>query len=212
LDFLTLNQEAAAETEEKKSRFLAYVVPITSFEARLESLRAAHPKANHHVTASRRIHANNQIEESAKDDGEPSGTSGMPVLKLLIGRNMIDVGAIVVRYFGGTKLGTGGLARAYPGAVKAALDAAELLPWSRIVRVTLKVSFARASDLEVLITKQPLTVTDRRLPKKARLSMSRALNRLSPACPIFAPDPSTSNRGYECPKKKGPPKRPFSTD
>ena len=169
MDFLTLNQEAVAETEEKKSRFLAYVVPITSFEARLESLRAAHPKANHHVTASRRIHANNQIAESAKDDGEPSGTSGMPVLKLLIGRNMIDVGAIVVRYFGGTKLGTGGLARAYPGAVKAALDAAELLPWSRIVRVTLKVSFARASDLEVLITKQPLTVTDRRFTEEGAL-------------------------------------------
>ena len=86
-----------------------------------------------------------------------------------IGRNMIDVGAIVVRYFGGTKLGTGGLARAYPGAVKAALDAAELLPWSRIVRVTLKVSFARASDLEVLITKQPLTVTDRRFTEEGAL-------------------------------------------
>ena len=108
MEFLTLTEEAFGETEEKKSRFLAYVVPIARFELRLEELRDEHPKANHHVTAFRLIHANNQIEEGAKDDGEPSGTSGMPILRLLIGRNLIDVGAIVVRYFGGTKLGTGG--------------------------------------------------------------------------------------------------------
>ena len=122
MDFLTLTDEAFGETEEKKSRFLAYVVPFTNFESRLDELRNEHPKANHHVTAFRMIHDTNQVEEGAKDDGEPSGTSGMPILKLLIGRNLIDVGAIVVRYFGGTKLGTCGLARAYPGAVKEALE------------------------------------------------------------------------------------------
>ena len=166
---LTLNREAFAETEEKRSRFLGYVVPIADFDARLEALRAEHPKANHHVTTFRRIHLNNQIEESAKDDGEPSGTSGMPILKLLIGRELIDVGAIVVRYFGGTKLGTGGLARAYPGAVKAALEGAEIVPWSRTVQATLKVGFAKASDLEALIAALPLSVTDRRFTEEGAM-------------------------------------------
>ena len=163
---MTLKSEAFAETEEKKSRFLGYVVPIAEFEARLAALRSEHPKANHHVTAFRLIHANNQIEESAKDDGEPSGTSGMPILKLLIGRELIDVGAIVVRYFGGTKLGTGGLARAYPGAVKAALDEAELIEWTRSKRQALKTSFAKASELEALVAAAPVTVLDRRFTEE----------------------------------------------
>lgn len=166
MDLLTLTEEAFAETEEKKSRFLAHVVPIAAFEERLSELRAAHPKANHHVTAFRLIHPSNQIEEGAKDDGEPSGTSGMPVLKLLIGRRLINVGAIVVRYFGGTKLGTGGLARAYPGAVKHALDAAAPVTWTRTVRATLKVGFAKASELEILITQLPLAVLDRRFTEE----------------------------------------------
>ena len=120
----TLTGEVSAETEEKKSRFLAFVVPHARFADRLAELRAEHPKANHHVTAFRAMRPDGRIEEGAKDDGEPSGTSGMPILRLLIGEGLVDVGAIVVRYFGGTKLGTGGLARAYPGAVKAALAAA----------------------------------------------------------------------------------------
>ena len=169
MDFLTLSAEAFGETEEKKSRFLAYVVPFVTFEHRLDELRSEHPKANHHVTAFRLIQDNNQIEEGAKDDGEPSGTSGMPILKLLIGRNLIDVGAIVVRYFGGTKLGTGGLARAYPGAVKQALEHASLVQWSRTVRATLKVGFAKASDLEALIAHSPLSVLDRRFTEEGAM-------------------------------------------
>ena len=166
LSFLTLKTPAFAETEEKKSRFLGYLVPIADFEARLAQLRAEHPKANHHVTAFRLIHPNNQIEEGAKDDGEPSGTSGMPILKLLIGRNLIDVGAIVVRYFGGTKLGTGGLARAYPGAVKAALEQADLIAWSRSKRAVLTAPFAKASELEALVSAAPVTVVDRRFTEQ----------------------------------------------
>ena len=90
----------------------------------------------------------------------------MPILKLLIGRRLINVGAVVVRYFGGTKLGTGGLARAYPGAVKAALEQAPLVPWSRRVRATLKVGFAKASELEAMIAHAPLIILDRRFTEE----------------------------------------------
>ena len=177
----TLTREVSAETEEKKSRFLAFVVPHARFAERLTELRAEHPKANHHVTAFRAMRPDGRIEEGAKDDGEPSGTSGMPILRLLIGEGLVDVGAIVVRYFGGTKLGTGGLARAYPGAVKAALAAAlgdgasagsRLQDWSRVTRTSLTAGFARASALEQAISLaseaalaefgQPVQVLDRR--------------------------------------------------
>jgi uncharacterized YigZ family protein len=157
----TLTGEVSAEMEEKKSRFLAFVVPYSLFVGRLAELREEHPKANHHVTAFRAMRLDGRIEEGARDDGEPSGTSGMPILRLLIGERLVDVGAIVVRYFGGTKLGTGGLARAYPGAVKAALATAfgdasgagsRLQEWSRVTQASLKAGFARASALEQAVS------------------------------------------------------------
>ena len=195
----TLTGEVSAETEEKKSRFLAFVVPHARFADRLAELRAEHPKANHHVTAFRAMRPDGRIEEGAKDDGEPSGTSGMPILRLLIGEGLVDVGAIVVRYFGGTKLGTGGLARAYPGAVKAALAAAaavrsgasaggaadgavagsRLQDWSRVTRASLTAGFARASALEHAISLaseaavgefgQPVQVLDRRFTENGAI-------------------------------------------
>ena len=105
----------------------------------------------------------------------------MPILRLLIGERLVDVGVIVVRYFGGTKLGTGGLARAYPGAVKAALVSAladetgagsRLQEWSRLTQASLTAGFARASALEQAVSLaaeaalaefgQPVRVLDRR--------------------------------------------------
>ncbi|SFN94414.1 uncharacterized protein, YigZ family [Cohaesibacter marisflavi] len=157
----TIETEFYAELEEKKSKFLAFLVPIEQFEARLEDLRIEHRKANHHVTAFRLIHEDDHIEEGAKDDGEPAGTSGMPMLKVLIGREIINCGVIVVRYFGGTKLGAGGLARAYSGVASMALDAATLVPWQRIVQKTFTGRFDQTSEIERQIAMLQLRVLDR---------------------------------------------------
>ncbi|MCV6600251.1 MAG: IMPACT family protein, partial [Cohaesibacter sp.] len=126
-----------------------------------DALRIDHRKANHHVTAFRLIHDDDQIEEGAKDDGEPAGTSGMPMLKVLIGRNLINIGVIVVRYFGGTKLGAGGLARAYSGAASKAIDAAELVLWQRVLEKTVSCRFDQMSELERQIALLDLKVCDR---------------------------------------------------
>ncbi|MEM1044874.1 MAG: YigZ family protein [Pseudomonadota bacterium] len=157
----TVLTETHALLEEKKSRFLAFLVPYARFEDTLTQLKADHRKANHHVTAFRRVLPDDRIEESAKDDGEPGGTSGMPVLKTLIGADLVDAGIIVVRYFGGTKLGTGGLARAYSGAAAAAIDAARLEPWQVIDRTLVPVGFAELSDLEARLAADGLAVLDR---------------------------------------------------
>lgn len=159
--FWTIEKEAFAELEEKKSRFLAFLTPIDQFETRLEQLRLEHRKANHHVTAFRRIHEDDRIEEGAKDDGEPAGTSGMPMLKVLIGRNLINCGVIVVRYFGGTKLGAGGLARAYSGAASMAMDAADLQVWQRIETKIVSTRFDQTSNLERHINHLNLLVLGR---------------------------------------------------
>ncbi|WP_319498619.1 YigZ family protein [uncultured Cohaesibacter sp.] len=157
----TVEAEFYAELEEKKSRFLAFLVPIEQFDTRLEQLRTEHRKANHHVTAFRLIHDDDHIEEGAKDDGEPAGTSGMPMLKVLIGRDIINCGVIVVRYFGGTKLGAGGLARAYSGVASMALDVATLVPWQRIIRKTVTGRFDQTSEIERQIALLKLSVIDR---------------------------------------------------
>jgi uncharacterized YigZ family protein len=151
------------ETEEKKSRFLAFLIPFDLYEDELERLRQEHAKANHHVSAFRYFDQDKRLHEGAKDDGEPSGCAGMPALKVLQGEDVVNVAVIIVRYFGGIKLGTGGMARAYAGATKAAIETAKLIDFKHQASATLKASFDRTSDLERLL--QNVTITDRRYTK-----------------------------------------------
>ena len=112
---------AEAEVRELGSRFLAYLAPAPTPEAAkefLEGLRKRYPDATHHCFAWR---IGWPPEERAADAGEPAGTAGQPILRALAGAGITDVVAVVVRWFGGTKLGKGGLARAYTAATQAAL-------------------------------------------------------------------------------------------
>ena len=158
----TVRQPATAELEEKGSHFLGHLVPYPEFAALLAALRDQHRKASHHVTAFRRVLPDNRIEEGAKDDGEPAGTSGMPMLKVMIGANLVDAGLIVVRYFGGTKLGAGGLSRAYAGTASRCIEAANLVPWHRKLRRAVSCPFERVSELEQAIASSGLDVISRK--------------------------------------------------
>ncbi len=161
MDLYTVPSEATGELEDRKSRFLAFLVPYGAFPARLDALRKEHRKANHFVTAHRHLLEDDRIEESGKDDGEPAGTSGMPTLKVLQGAKLIDAGVIVVRYFGGVKLGGGGLARAYSGAAADAIANATLVPFQKLARKTISAEFAKSSDLERQVEMLGLTVISR---------------------------------------------------
>ena len=105
------------------SRFIASLSPVHSVEEAREfqkSIKAKFPDASHHVPAFVIGHGNSTISHS-NDDGEPSGTAGRPALAVLSGSGLGNVCVVVTRYFGGTKLGTGGLVKAYGDAVKAVL-------------------------------------------------------------------------------------------
>lgn len=118
------------ELEIKRSRFLATVVRIDSPEQARETInvrRAELPDARHHCTAFVVGVPGSAPALHSSDDSEPSGTAGRPILDVLLGIGITDAVAIVTRYFGGTLLGTGGLVRAYSGAVKEALEGAPLL-------------------------------------------------------------------------------------
>lgn len=144
-------QEGYGEHEDRGSRFLAWVFHASDedvFRARLEALHAQHPKARHHCWAWRI-----GVAYRFQDDGEPGGTAGRPMLQVLEGSGLVDVGAICVRYFGGVKLGTGGLARAYSGATARALDDAGRLEVVPLVRIGLRLPFAQLglrTELEAL--------------------------------------------------------------
>jgi len=126
---LTLGAAAHSELIIKKSRFIGCVEPIAGREAataRVVALKAEHPGAAHVCWA---LLAGGQ--SAANDDGEPSGTAGLPMLRVLMHHELDGVMASVVRYFGGVKLGAGGLVRAYTDAVAQALQQAEKIELRR---------------------------------------------------------------------------------
>jgi len=112
----------------KGSRHIANVFPVGSQQdiaTNLDEVRARMPDANHHAYAWRLGRGENDFRYS--DDGEPSGSAGRPILKQIDGHDLTDTLVVVSRYFGGTKLGTGGLVRAYGGAAQEALDRADII-------------------------------------------------------------------------------------
>ncbi|MCS6712243.1 YigZ family protein [Brachybacterium sp. EF45031] len=143
---------AEAELVDRKSRFLAQIHPVHDVEQAAEiirTVRAAHPHARHTCTALVvEADEHGAPVQRSNDDGEPAGTAGMPMLQVLLTAGMTDALAVVTRYFGGVKLGTGGLQRAYSGAVQAALDSTPMLRRVSWERVTLDVDPAEAGAAE----------------------------------------------------------------
>lgn len=112
------------EIEVKRSRFIAtanYVPTVDAAKAFVREIREAMPDASHHVYAFK-VGYGTSVQEGMSDDGEPSGTSGPPILAILRGADIGDIAIVVTRYFGGTKLGKGGLVRAYSDAAHGVLD------------------------------------------------------------------------------------------
>lgn len=112
----------------KGSRFVATVIPVADEAAARAAVRALEAElsgATHHCWA---LRLHRPALERAVDAGEPSGSAGRPILAALVGRDVVDACVVVSRWFGGTKLGVGGLVRAYAGAAAAALDLAPLQP------------------------------------------------------------------------------------
>ena len=129
-------QQARTEIRVSNSRFIATIAPAATSQAAQEfirSIRAEMPDATHHVYAFR-VGYGSSIREGMSDDGEPSGTSGPPALAVLRGTDIGDVVLVITRYFGGTKLGTGGLVSAYTAAAKAAIAILETEEKSRASR------------------------------------------------------------------------------
>ncbi|MDD5939456.1 MAG: IMPACT family protein [Lachnospiraceae bacterium] len=126
--YCTIRQTGSGEYEEKKSRFLAEAIPVKSEEGiagEIARIRKTYYDARHHCYAY--ILGEERMNKKASDDGEPQGTAGLPILKVIDSAECTNVLVVVTRYFGGTLLGTGGLVRSYTNAAKAALEDAQIV-------------------------------------------------------------------------------------
>ncbi len=158
--YKTLAHDGEGRYEEKKSVFLAYARAVKSeseASAFIASVKKKYPDARHHVYAYL-LREGNATRYS--DDREPQGTAGMPLLELLRHGELCDACLVVVRYFGGTLLGTGGLVRAYTNAGKAALEDAGTLCVRPYHRVSVSLCYADHVRVRSLFERDGVRVTD----------------------------------------------------
>ncbi|WP_430462451.1 IMPACT family protein [Thalassolituus sp. LLYu03] len=154
----TPTTEASYLLEEKGSRFIAALIPITEESAvrnYQQALKQQHPKASHVCYGWRVMGSEKRPLEGFSDDGEPSGTAGMPILRQLQHAGAINTVILITRYFGGTKLGTGGLQRAYGQAAGQALQAINETNWEIWLpqqALILTAPFQREADVRRLIS------------------------------------------------------------
>lgn len=154
---------AVGELEVRRSRFLTWVGRADDGDAArelIDAARAEYPDARHHCSAYlHEVPGSNRVARSS-DDGEPSGTAGRPMLDVLAGSGMTDIAAVVTRYFGGVKLGTGGLVRAYSDAVAATLAEVEVhVRRERLLRAV-EVGAAEAGRVEAELRSRGFDIVD----------------------------------------------------
>lgn len=161
-----------AQIIEKKSRFIATVVPVETEEealAFIESLRKKYWDATHNCYAYV-VGERNEIQRCS-DDGEPSGTAGRPMMDVLAGAGVHNVAVVVTRYFGGTLLGTGGLIRAYSLAVQEGLAAAEVITRIPGVKLKLTAEYTELGKIQYLLGERGLAAQEAVYTEKVELTV-----------------------------------------
>ena len=158
---ITIKTDFINEEEIKKSRFICHLKRIsTEEEARefISQIKKTHFKANHNCWAYS-LGDRQEIQRSS-DDGEPSGTAGFPMLEILKKKEIINVCAVVTRYFGGIKLGAGGLIRAYAGSVNHAIDLVGLVQFVNQRELILKLDYHLYDNLQRFLLSQNLQISE----------------------------------------------------
>ncbi len=166
---VTISAISSDTIEIKGSKFIAFLMPMSLYEEEMARLRGLHPKAVHFVSATRSLNEYDQIVEYSGDDGEPKGTSGKPTLSVLQGHELINAAIITVRYFGGTKLGPGGLVRAYAEAANAAYAQAELLPYEKLFIQKIECDYSHVSIVEYECAQQNIHITAKEFGEKGAI-------------------------------------------
>lgn len=164
----------------KKSRFIGVIVPCKQEEdiqTHLKQLHAKHPNATH-IAYAYRIRTSQGLLCRFNDAGEPSGTAGKPIFQHLEGKDLVDVLLAVIRYFGGIKLGAGGLTRAYGNAAKRVIEDAVIEPFIERTTVRLAAKYSEIQALEYLIKKLNGRIIDHQFAEQISLLIEIPLEEL----------------------------------
>lgn len=151
LEYKTVEFDANDFFIEKKSRFIGYAKPVKTQQEALDfisKIKSKHWDATHNVYAF--VLRENNIRRYS-DDGEPSGTAGVPVLDVILKENLVDVCVVATRYFGGTLLGAGGLVRAYSHTSKIALDKANIITVAQCSIMSVSVDYSFYDKLNIIL-------------------------------------------------------------
>ena len=170
--YLTLKEDGQAEIEIKKSRFICTCKRVTSEEEAkefIQTLKKEHWQANHNCSAF--ILGDRMEIQRSSDDGEPSGTAGVPMLEVLKKNELINVAVVVTRYFGGTKLGAGGLIRAYSSAVSHALTEIGIVRGQLQQEVFVSIEYPLLGKLQHYLEQQAFTIADTSFMEKITLTV-----------------------------------------
>lgn len=160
-DYLTVSKEVATEIEEKKSRFIATVRPVSSEQEAqdfINRLKTKYWDATHNVYAYY-ICAESTLQKFS-DDGEPSGTAGLPVLEAIKKLEVQDVAVVVTRYFGGTLLGASGLVRAYGKSAAVGIEAAGIVRKLLCTEVRVTIDYSMLGRIQAAIASRGYSVKD----------------------------------------------------
>lgn len=163
-----------AEQTLNKSRFIALAVHTSNERevgAALRAFASQHASA-HHLAYAFRIKTEQGIVQRFSDAGEPSGTAGMPILKLLEGRDLINACVAVIRYYGGINLGTGGLARAYGGTAKMALDNADIGEYIEMQIIAITIAYNQMDAVTRVLSKCGGNIVNKAFDEQIRLEVS----------------------------------------
>ncbi len=164
--------------EIKKSKFIAHILPYSEFKNILAKLKQQHPKARHFVYAYRYLNEFNQIVQNSSDDGEPKGTSARPSLSVITGADIINTAVIIVRYFGGTRLGTGGLVRAYSQAVNEVCDISEFKTYEDLQTIDILITYSNLAKTKYKLEQLNINIINQNFDKNVTLTLQATQDKL----------------------------------
>lgn len=186
--FKTIANKSEGCYKEKGSRFFAYAFPVKSEEEIkeiLNQIKKEHHRARHHCFAWRMGHE--KITCRANDDGEPSSTAGKPILGQLQKFDVTNILLVVVRYFGGILLGTGGLIKAYRSAAADALQHARIVTKTVEKQIRLKFTYQQMNDVMQVIKQENLNISDTRFELDCQVDMAVRKSEAARVKKLFQP-------------------------
>lgn len=171
-EYKTVEFENSDDFVEKKSRFIGYVKPVKTSDEALEfinKIKSKHWDATHNVYAY--VLKENNIQRYS-DDGEPSGTAGVPVLDVILKNGLVDVCVVVTRYFGGILLGAGGLVRAYSHGSKIALESGNIITMAPCKILSVKVDYSFYERTNILLSEFNANIEETLFEESVKMTFS----------------------------------------